>query len=76
MKTNINVNCYIKLSELINLSVLDSFSLENFNDKGVEDLLSTYPVTIYREKMVGNSFVSVSIPLNLFMLFVAYKKVK
>ena len=57
----------IKEQDLINLSVVSETLTSNKEVN--ESLFKLYPFTLYRKRMLGESFLTIQIPLNNFFLF-------
>ncbi len=66
----------IKEQDLINFTSLSTLNLSSFSKEGHEKLFKEYPFTLYKKRMMGESFLTIQIPLIDFCLFLGSGLVK
>ena len=66
----------IKEQDLMNLVSLNNLNLGSFDEKGHKSLFETFPITLYKNRMVGNNVVTIQIPIINYILFSAHGLVK
>ena len=66
----------IKEQELVNFISTTNFNLNTLNENGHKNLFECYPFTLYRKRMMGESFLTIQIPLIDFCLFLGSGLVK
>lgn len=66
----------IKEQDLLNFTTLSTYKLSSFDEQGHEKLFKQFPFTLYRKRMMGESFLTIQIPLTDFCLFLGSDLVK
>jgi len=59
----------IKEQDLPNFVLVSNYNLSSLNEQGHEKLFKELPFTLYRKRMMGESFLTIQIPLIDFCLF-------
>jgi hypothetical protein len=57
-----------------NLAILNGLNLQSFDERGCNAVFSSFPIVLYQSRMAG--FITVQIPINVYLLFVSYGLVK
>ena len=66
----------IREKDLVNLRILISLGIDSLLSKGGAEVLRSYPITIFRERMMGSHIITMQIELDWYLLFLTNKMVQ
>jgi hypothetical protein len=66
----------IKEVDILNFITLDKCSLSLTDSREFNELLSIYPFTLYRGRMMGSHMVTIQIPLENYIIFLEHNLIK